>query len=77
MELPGLRGARMRHLLTQADLADRVNMTPASISRIETGTTKARISTVRKLAKALDVDAGELLAAREAMDISQEEGANG
>lgn len=61
MELPGLREARIRRLLTQADLAARVKMTPASISRIETGATKARISTVLRLAKALNVDPEELL----------------
>lgn len=74
MELPGLRAVRLRRLLTQADLAARVNMTPASISRIETGQTKARISTVRRLAEALDADPGELLSNNRQYHTSQKEG---
>jgi transcriptional regulator with XRE-family HTH domain len=72
MDLPGLRAARLNRLLTQAELAKRVNMTTASISRIETGTTKARISTVRRLAKALDVDPDELLSGTQQFDASQQ-----
>lgn len=34
-----------------------------TVSRIETGTTNARISTVRKLAEVLDVDPADILAA--------------
>lgn len=60
MELSGLRQARERRLLTQVELAGRASMTAATISRIETGMTKARISTVRRLAEALDVDPAEL-----------------
>ncbi len=60
MKLSGLREARERRLLTQVELAGRVGMTPATISRIETGTTEARISTVRKIAEALEVDVAEL-----------------
>ncbi len=62
VELPGLRAVRMRRLLTQTELAVRAGLTTASVSRIETGTTKARLSTVRKLAEALDVDRDDLLA---------------
>jgi len=62
MELPGLREARQRRLLTQAELAIRADVTAATISRIETGTTKARISTIRRLAEVLDIDPAELLA---------------
>ncbi len=73
MELPGLRSARLNRLLTQAELAQRANMTTASISRIETGTTKARISTVRRLAKALDVDPDELLNGTQPFNASRQE----
>jgi transcriptional regulator with XRE-family HTH domain len=76
MELPGLRSARLYRLLTQAELAKRVKMTTASISRIETGATKARISTVRRLAKALDVDPESLLATTEGTDPTREEGSD-
>jgi len=74
MELPGLRAFRLRRLLTQADLASRVNMTPASISRIETGATKARISTVRRIAEALDADPGDLLSKNGQYPTSQNDG---
>jgi transcriptional regulator with XRE-family HTH domain len=47
--------------MTQAQLAMRAGMTPASISRIETGRSKARISTVRRLTDALGVDPSDLL----------------
>lgn len=76
MEIPGLREARIRQLLTQADLAARVKMTPASISRIETGTTKARISTVLRLAKALNVDPDELLTDPSAGRTSRKDGSS-
>lgn len=65
MELPGLRKVRMSRLLTQAQLAMRADMTPASISRIETGRSKARISTVRRLADALSVDPRILIVPQE------------
>ncbi len=60
MELPQLRSARLRRLMTQAELANRARMTQASISHLETGATRARISTVRKLAAALGVSAADL-----------------
>jgi len=61
MELPKLRAIRRQQLLTQQELAELAGLTTASVSRIETGTTKARISTVRKLAAALEVDPSALL----------------
>ena len=61
MELSGLRTLRQRRLLTQAELAARIGMTRASIGRLETGATKARISTARKLAAALDANIEELI----------------
>jgi len=60
MELSQLRTIRQRRLLTQDELAHLAGLTTASISRIETGVTKARISTVRRLATALNVEADEL-----------------
>ena len=61
MELPGLRRARMRALLTQRELAARAGLTQATVQRIESGATRARISTVRRLAAALGVGAEELM----------------
>ena len=68
MELPGRRRARMRALLTQRELAARAGLTQATVQRIESGATRARISTVRRLAAALGVGAEELMdyAGREA-----------
>jgi transcriptional regulator with XRE-family HTH domain len=60
MELPNLRHIRRRRLLTQSELADLSGLTTASISRIETGDTKARISTVRKICVALGVTVDDL-----------------
>lgn len=74
MELPNLRSVRLRRLLTQRELAKSAGLTTASVSRIETGTTKARISTVRRLAKALDVDPDDLLAANEPPPSAQQKG---
>ncbi len=74
MELPGLREVRIRRLLTQAQLAMRAGMTPASISRIETGKSKARISTVRRLTDALGVDPRDLLFPQEPATINRKKG---
>jgi transcriptional regulator with XRE-family HTH domain len=56
-----LRAARQRTLLTQGELAARADVQPLTISRIETDKVEPRYSTVRKLAKALDVDPLDLL----------------
>jgi transcriptional regulator with XRE-family HTH domain len=61
MELPGLRAARLRRLLTQRELAATAGLTQATVQRIETGQQRARISTVRRLAEALGVDPRELI----------------
>ena len=56
-----LRAARERALLTQEELGTRAGVQPLTISRIETDKVEPRYSTIRKLAKALGVDASELL----------------
>ncbi|HEV2123234.1 MAG TPA: helix-turn-helix transcriptional regulator [Chloroflexota bacterium] len=61
MRLPGLRAVRERKLMTQAELAACAGIQRVTVSRIETGTTEARISTVRKLAAALGVGPAELM----------------
>ena len=55
-----LRHWRQRRLLTQEELAEKAGVGVATIARIEAGQ-GARISTLRKLARALDVTADELL----------------
>jgi transcriptional regulator with XRE-family HTH domain len=56
-----LKEARLRRLLTQAELAERAGMTESTINRLEQGVQTPRISSLRKLAKALDVPAEDLI----------------
>jgi len=56
-----LRAARERALLTQEELGARAGVQPLTISRIETDKVEPRYSTIRKLAKALDVEPTALL----------------
>lgn len=56
-----LREVRERLLVTQADLAERTGIAEATISRLENGMQRPRISTVRKIATALDVAPEELI----------------
>jgi transcriptional regulator with XRE-family HTH domain len=60
MEIPNLKQIRRQRLLTQAELAKLAGLTTASISRIETGATRARISTVRKISQALGATVDDL-----------------
>ena len=56
------RALRLSRLLTQAELAEQAGVTESTVNRIEQGHQAARISTVRKLARALDVPPADLLA---------------
>jgi transcriptional regulator with XRE-family HTH domain len=56
-----LKKARMRKLLTQEELAEKAGVSPSTIVNIERDQAEPHISTMRKLAKALDVDPTELL----------------
>ncbi len=56
-----LRAARKRLELTQEEVAQRSGLEPAEISRIEAGKRDPRVSTLEKLAKAVEVDPGQLL----------------
>lgn len=60
MKAPRLKAYRERAVITQEDLARRSGVAVVTISRIESGQ-GARISTIRKLAEALDVEPGELV----------------
>jgi transcriptional regulator with XRE-family HTH domain len=57
-----LREIREARFVTQAELSERTGITEATISRIEHGLQSPRISTIRKLAKALGVEPAELVA---------------
>lgn len=47
------------------DLIVRVELSPAPVSYTKTGTIKARVSTIRKLAEALDAKPDDLLTAND------------
>ena len=59
--LRGLREARERALLTQAELAAQAGITTSTVSRLETGIQAARMSTVRKNSAAVNVDPETLI----------------
>ena len=56
-----LREVRERLFVTQAELCDRTGIAEATISRLENGMQRPRISTVRKIADALGVSPDELV----------------
>jgi DNA-binding XRE family transcriptional regulator len=55
-----LRRVREERLMTQQELADAAGLGLSTVLRIENDRVEPRFSTIRKLAKALDVDAREL-----------------
>jgi transcriptional regulator with XRE-family HTH domain len=57
-----LRAARARAGLTQEALGHRANFHPTEVNRIERGRRNPGLLTIVKLAKALDIPAGDLLA---------------
>ena len=56
---------RERAFLTQAELAEKSGVSEGTINRIEAGKHEPRISTIRKLAKALNVSPDELVRSSE------------
>lgn len=63
-----LREWRLAKVMTQEELAQTSGVTEATISRIETGQHEARISTVKKLAQALDIEPQQLIAGPESAE---------
>lgn len=57
-----LRELRVQRFMTQQELADAAGTTEATVNRLEKDLQTARISTVRKLAAALDVTPDRLMA---------------
>ena len=57
-----IKAARISLDMTQERLAEKVNLSPSHLSNIETGTTKVSLSTIVKLANALQVSVDSLLA---------------
>ena len=56
-----LREVRTRRLLTQIKLHERSGVNPTTIVRVERDQVEPHFRTIRKLAKALDVDSTTLL----------------
>ena len=56
-----LKRQRTRRALTQAELAERAGVTSATVARIERDEIEPRMTTLRKLAQALEVDPAELV----------------
>ncbi len=62
MELPRLADWRRRRAMAVRDLSARSGVGTSTINRLELGRQLARPSTVRKLADALDIAPGDLMA---------------
>lgn len=56
-----LKKARTKRLLTQEELAEKAGVSAATVVNIERDNQEPQFRTIRKLAKALDVDPTELL----------------
>jgi transcriptional regulator with XRE-family HTH domain len=56
-----LKNLRIRRALTQQELAERASISTNTLNRIELNKAEPHMSTLRKLAKALDVDPIELV----------------
>lgn len=63
--LTELRAIRLRAALSQRDLAALAGMSPTTISDLENDLTEPRPSTIRRLAKALNVEPHQLMSRRE------------
>jgi transcriptional regulator with XRE-family HTH domain len=56
-----LRALRTRRLLTQEELAEKAGVSAATVVNVERNNQEPHFRTIRKLARALDVDPTELL----------------
>ena len=56
-----LKELRTRAALTQAELAEKAGLTTAAVARIERDEAEPRMTTIRKLADALDVKPAKLV----------------
>ena len=56
-----LKALRIRRALTQEELAQRAGLSKNTVNRLEVDKAEPRMSSLRKLAKALDVDPSELV----------------
>jgi transcriptional regulator with XRE-family HTH domain len=58
--MPTLKKLREKLYWSQEDLAKESEMTTGTINRLENGRQKPRLTTIRKLAKALSVEPGDI-----------------
>jgi DNA-binding XRE family transcriptional regulator len=58
---PGLRNARYEAFLTQEELGAKSGVSRPTIAHLEIGAQRGRISTIRKLARAMEIDPQVLL----------------
>ena len=56
-----LRDLRVRRALTQEELAEKADVGTNTVARLERNESEPHMSTLRKLARALDVDPAELI----------------
>ncbi len=56
-----LKAVRTRRLLTQDELAERAGVSQSTIANIERDNAEPQFRTIRKLAKALDIEPTKLL----------------
>jgi transcriptional regulator with XRE-family HTH domain len=56
-----LRDLRVRRALTQEELANKADVGTNTVARLERNETEPHMSTLRKLARALNVDPSELI----------------
>ncbi len=56
-----LKAARTRRLLTQDELAERASVSQSTVANIERDNAEPQFRTIRKLARALDIEPTELL----------------
>ncbi len=68
MNLPHLRGLRMRAVMSQEQLAEKSGVARDTISKLETGRRQAYPTTIRKLAGGLEVAPQLLIGGVEYLD---------
>jgi transcriptional regulator with XRE-family HTH domain len=59
--VPRLRAIRLRAALTQRELAERAQLTPSTVHRLENELQEVRPTTLRKLARALGCKPADLI----------------
>ena len=69
--MTGLRALRLRRLMTQQELAQRIGVRYQTVGSWEAGTAHPRVAAMRKLCEVLEVTPDELLAALAQQDADE------